>query len=138
MLNAITIQGRCVADPELKSTQQGMSVATVTVAVDRDFADIEREADFINVVAWRKSGEFLARNFQKGKMIVVSGRLQSRKWQDRDGNNRINWEVVAENIYFCGDKKKSDNAETPYTGKPSRVDASTFEDLPDDSSELPF
>ena len=136
MLNAITIQGRCVADPELKSTQQGTSVATVTVAVDRDFADTERETDFINVVAWRKSGEFLARNFQKGKMIVVSGRLQSRKWQDRDGNNRVNWEVVAENIYFCGDKKKTE--EGTFTGKPARVDASTFEDLPGGEDGLPF
>lgn len=102
MLNHISIQGRCVADPELRTTTSGTEVATVTVAVERDYSgdSNKREVDFISVVAWKHNALFLSRYFHKGSMIVVSGRLQSRKWQDRDGNNRTSWEVNADSVYF--------------------------------------
>ena len=100
MLNHITIMGRLTRDPELRHTQSNTPVASFTVAVDRDFSGRdggEKQTDFIDCVAWRQTGEFVSKYFRKGSMIVVSGRLQSRKWQDRDGNNRTNWEVVAYN-----------------------------------------
>ena len=115
MLNHITIMGRLVRDPELRSTQSGVSVASFTVAVDRDFGGRdggEKQTDFIDCVAWRQTGEFVSKYFRKGSMIVVSGRLQSRKWQDRDGNNRTNWEVNADNVYFGESRRDSDSGRT--------------------------
>ena len=112
MLNHIVIMGRLVQDPVLRTTQSGVNVASFTVAVDRDFAGrdgSDRQTDFIDCVAWRQTGEFVSKYFQKGRMIVVSGRLQSRKWQDRDGNNRTNWEIQADNVYF-GDSNPSGQA----------------------------
>ena len=112
MLNHITIMGRLVRDPELRSTQSGTSVASFTVAVDRDFGGRdggEKQTDFIDCVAWRQTGEFVSKYFHKGSMIVVSGKLQSRKWQDREGNNRTNWEVVADNVYF-GEGRRDNNS----------------------------
>ena len=103
MLNHIVIMGRLTRDPELRTTQGGVNVASFSVAVERDFGSRdggERQTDFIDCVAWRQTGEFVSRYFRKGSMIVVSGRLQSRKWQDRDGNNRTNWEISADNVYF--------------------------------------
>ncbi|MBQ2959887.1 MAG: single-stranded DNA-binding protein, partial [Oscillospiraceae bacterium] len=114
MLNHITIMGRLVRDPELRSTQSGTSVASFTVAVDRDFGGRdggEKQTDFIDCVAWRQTGEFVSKYFRKGSMIVVSGRLQSRKWQDREGNNRTNWEVVADNVYF-GESSRRDGGDS--------------------------
>lgn len=107
MLNRIDIAGRLTADPELKNTQSGVSVTSFTLAVDRDFKSQngEREADFIPVVAWKQTAEFITKYFSKGDMAIVSGRLQSRRWTDRDGNNRTAIEIVAENVYFCGPKK---------------------------------
>lgn len=109
MLNHIDIMGRCTKDPELRTTVSGLSVATVTIACDRDFPDKSgnRDTDFVNVVAWRGTGEFLSKYFSKGSQIVVSGRLQSRDWTDKNGSKRTEWEVLADNIYFCGDKKGS-------------------------------
>ena len=112
MLNHITIMGRLTRDPELRSTQTGTNVASFTVAVDRDFGGRdggEKQTDFIDCVAWRQTGEFVSKYFHKGSMIVVSGKLQSRKWQDRDGNNRTNWEVVADNVYF-GESRRDNNS----------------------------
>lgn len=109
MLNHIVIMGRLTRDVELRSTQSGVNVASFTVAVDRDFGGRdggERQTDFIDCTAWRQTGEFAAKYFHKGSMIVVSGRLQSRKWQDKDNNARISWEILAENVYF-GDSAKS-------------------------------
>ena len=109
MLNHIVIMGRLTRDPELRSTQSGVSVASFTVAVDRDFGGRdggEKQTDFIDCVAWRQTGEFVSKYFHKGSMIVVSGRLQSRKWQDREGNNRTNWEIQADNVYF-GESRSS-------------------------------
>lgn len=98
MLNTISIMGRLTAEPELRTTQNGTSVASFTVAVERDTKD--KETDFISCVAWRQTGEFVSKYFHKGSMIVVSGRLQSRKWRDRDNNSRVNWEVNADSVYF--------------------------------------
>lgn len=107
MLNHIDIMGRLVRDPELRYTQSGIAVASLTLAVDRDYAgkDGEKETDFIDVVAWRHTAEFAANYFTKGRMAVVSGRLQIRPWEDKEGNKRKAAEVVAASIYF-GDSKK--------------------------------
>ncbi len=108
MLNNIIIMGRLTRDPELRYTQSGLPVASYTVAVDRDYSQGQRqETDFIDCVAWRQGAEFIAKYFNKGQMIVVEGRLQSRKWTDRDGNNRISWEILANHNYF-GEPKRSD------------------------------
>ena len=111
MLNHITIMGRLVRDPELRRTGNGTAVTNFSVAVDRDFSSKdggEKETDFIDCVAWRNTGEFVSKYFTKGSMIVVSGRLQIRKWQDKDGNNRYSAEIVADNCYF-GESKRGDS-----------------------------
>ena len=110
MLNHITIMGRLVRDPELRRTGSGIAVASFTVAVDRDFGGRdggEKETDFIDCVAWRQTGDFVSKYFTKGRMIVVSGRLQIRSWTDNDGNKRRTAEVVADNCYF-GDSKRDE------------------------------
>lgn len=157
MLNKIFLQGRLVADPELRHTTSGVPVASLRLAVDRDFKDKEtgeKKADFINVVAWRSTAEFVSRYFSKGRMAVVEGRLQMRDYNDREGNRRIAAEVVADNIYF-GDSKKdaqggsyggesygnySKAASAPaapaYPVSPS--DGNQFAELSDDDGELPF
>ena len=108
MLNHITIMGRLTRDPELRVTGSGISVANFSVAVDRDFSGKdsgEKETDFIDCTAWRKTAEFVAKHFTKGRMIVVSGRLQINSYTDKDGNKRRSAVVVADNCYF-GDSKK--------------------------------
>ena len=115
MLNKIFLQGRLVADPEMRHTPSGVAVASLRLAVDRDFKDKEtgeKKADFINVVAWRSTAEFVSRYFTKGRMAVVEGRLQIRDYTDRDGNKRTAAEVVADNVYF-GDSKRDAEAATP-------------------------
>ena len=131
MLNRITIMGRMTRDPELRRTGSGIAVASFTLSVDRDFSSKdsgEKETDFIDCVAWRQSGEFVSKYFSKGRMAVVSGRLQIRNWEDNDGNKRRTAEVVADNVYFCDSKK--DNA--PAT------DNGNFAMLTDNDSDLPF
>ena len=117
MLNHIVIMGRLTRDPELRRTGSGVAVASFTVAVDRDFGGRdggEKETDFIDCVAWRQTGEFVSKYFTKGRMIVVSGRLQVRSWTDKDGNKRRTAEVVADNVYF-GDSKR-DEGGSSYGG----------------------
>ena len=108
MLNHIVLMGRLTRDPELRRTGTGIPVASFSLAVDRDFGGNretgERETDFIDIVAWRNTAEFVSKYFTKGRMAVVSGRLQIRVWKDKDGNNRRSAEVVADNVYF-GDSK---------------------------------
>ena len=119
MLNHITIMGRLVRDPELRRTGSGIAVASFTVAVDRDFGGRdggEKETDFIDCVAWRQTGEFVSKYFTKGRMIVVSGRLQIRSWTDKEGNKRRTAEVVADNCYFGDSKRDSDNSGSSYGG----------------------
>ena len=118
MLNHITIMGRLTRDPELRRTGSGIAVASFTVAVDRDFGGRdggERETDFIVCVAWRQTGEFVSKYFTKGSMIVVSGRLQIRNWNDKEGNKRRSAEVVADNVYF-GESKRSSESNSSYGG----------------------
>ena len=118
MLNHIVIMGRLTRDPELRRTGSGIAVASFSVAVDRDFGGRdggEKETDFIDCVAWRQTGEFVSKYFTKGRMIVVSGRLQIRSWTDKDGNKRRTAEVVADNVYF-GDSKRENDGGNAYGG----------------------
>lgn len=111
MLNHIVIMGRLTRDPELRYTGSNIPVASFTVAVDRDYGNREsgeKQTDFINCVAWRSTGEFVSKYFQKGSMIVVSGRLQIRDYTDRDGNKRTAAEIVADNVYFGESKRRDD------------------------------
>ncbi len=164
MLNHITIMGRLTRDPELRRTGSGVAVASFTVAVDRDFGGRdggEKETDFIDCVAWRQTGEFVSKYFTKGRMIVVSGRLQIRNWTDKDGNKRRTAEVVADNCYF-GDSKRDSDGGSSYGGNayggnsyggssysapapsyggysaPAGAPASDFAMLEDDDAQLPF
>lgn len=136
MLNHITIMGRLTRDPELKTTAGGVSVSSFSVAVERDFKDPEtglKGVDFIDVVAWRHTAEFVCKYFAKGRVAVVSGRLQVRNWVDKDGNKRKSAEIVAENVYF-GDSKKSEDAAPAYDG-PAPLEQMAGEDEMDG---LPF
>lgn len=116
MLNVVALMGRLVADPELKTTQSGNSVCTFRVAVDRSFVSQgeERKADFITVTAWRKTAEFVSKYFQKGSMISVQGRLETRQYQDKNGNNRTATEVLAAEVGFCGPKAADKPATASY------------------------
>jgi single-strand DNA-binding protein len=152
MLNHIIIMGRLTRDPELRRTGSGVAVASFTIAVDRDFSPKdggERETDFIDCVAWRQTGEFVSKYFQKGRMAVVSGRLQIRSWTDKDGNKRKTAEIVTDNAYFGESKKKSESTQpngNPYYGAFSSGYAtpsyptppSDFAMLEDDDAVLPF
>ena len=167
MLNKIFLQGRLVADPELRHTQNGVAVASFRLAVDRDFKDREtgeRKADFINVVAWRQTGEFVSRFLSKGRMAIVEGKLQTRDYTDRDGNKRYATEVVADIVYFGDSRRDGEGGYTPAPtggrgfGSPSAGDfgapvgnypssgggysaapaVDQFADLTDDDGELPF
>ena len=158
MLNHIVIMGRLTRDPELRYTQAQVPVASFTVAVDRDFGGRdggEKQTDFIDCSAWRQTGEFVSKYFRKGSMIVVSGRLQSRKWQDRDGNNRTNWEVSADNVYFGESRRRDDDGRDSYGGNnysannsgnsydsnrgaSAPAQSNPFTELGDDDGELPF
>lgn len=121
MLNKITIMGRLCADPELRRTQNGISVCNARIAVERDYADGsgERVTDFFDVVAWRGVAEFLCDYIGKGRKVVLDGRLQTREWADREGNKRISVEIVAESAYFA-DSKPADFADSKPVekGKP--------------------
>lgn len=157
MLNKIFLQGRLVSDPELRHTPSGVAVASFRLAVDRDFKAKEtgeRQADFINIVAWRQTGEFVSRYFTKGRMAVVEGRLQMRDYTDREGNKRTAAEVVADNVYFGDSRRDAESggyaapapaptASSPYSPTPSSGYAAApvadqFAELSDDDGELPF
>lgn len=140
MLNTITIMGRMVRDPELRRTGSGIAVASFTLAVDRDFADKqsgEKETDFIECVAWRNTAEFVSKYFTKGRMAVVSGRLQVRKWQNKDGENRYTTEVVAENVYF-GDSKKETSGGESYGQTGGHPAPTNFAVIDEEDEKLPF
>lgn len=120
MLNRITMTGRLVRDPELRTTPTGASVCTVTIACERDFAKAgeQREADFMDVVCWNGRAEFVSRYFGKGQMLTVDGRLQSRKWTDKSNQNRVTWEIIAESIYFGESRRQDDNSAPAASGVP--------------------
>ena len=108
-INKVILMGRITKDLEKKTTPSGVSVLNTTIAVDRDFKNgDEKETDFVDVVFWRHNADFLERYSGKGRMIVVEGQLQSRKWQDKDGNNRVSWGVQAQNVYFADSKRNED------------------------------
>ena len=130
MLNRIVVMGRCGKDPEIRMTQKGTSVASVTLAVDRDYsADQNKETDWIDVVAFGKTAEFVEKYFSKGQMAVVTGRLQIRNWEDKEGNKRRSAEILADHVYF-GEGKK-DRAET-YEPQ------GEFNEITGDDPDLPF
>ena len=133
MLNKIFIMGRLTRDPELRRTQSGTPVTSFSLAVDRDFKSQsgEKETDFVDIVAWRSTADFVSKFFTKGRMAVVEGRLQLRDWKDKDGNNRRSAEVVAEHVYF-GDSKQRSESETPSA-------SGDFREIPEEEKEeLPF
>ena len=157
MLNHITIMGRLTRDPELRRTGSGIAVASFTIAVDRDYSGKdggEKETDFIDCVAWRQTGEFVSKYFTKGRMAVVSGRLQIRKWQNKDGENRYSTEVVADHVYFGDSKKEASGGESygnSYGGygqqggynasnyhAPAYPEPGEYPELTDDDGQLPF
>lgn len=139
MLNRIILMGRLTRDPELRHTQQGTAVASFSLAVDRDVKgrDGEKATDFIDIVAWRSTAEFVSKYFAKGRMAVVDGRLQVRDFTDRDGNKRRTAEVVAENVYF-GDSKKEDPLNQFTREHPETVANNQFAEMADDDGESPF
>ena len=154
MLNRIIVMGRLARDPELRRTQAGVPVASFRLAVDRDFRDKstgERATDWIDVVAWRQTAEFVSRYFSKGRMAVVEGRLQIRDWTDKEGNKRRSAEVIADNVYF-GDSKREGGSggqesysggyggySAPAGGYPAQPDPdSEFAELTTDDGNLPF
>lgn len=129
MLNKIIIMGRLTRDPELRQTDSGLSVASFTLACDRDFAaqGAEKETDFVDIVAWRSTADFISKYFSKGRMAVVSGRLQIRNWQDKEGNKRRSAEIVVDNVYFGDSKRDSAQQSAPQE----------FQALPD-TTPVPF
>ena len=151
MLNHIVVMGRLTRDPELRYTQSQLPVTSFSVACDRDFGGRdggERQTDFIDVVAWRSTAEFVSKYFTKGSMAVVSGRLQIRDWTDREGNKRRSAEIVADNVYFGESKRSREEngsyranapaAESSYRGFDETPAASAFSELSDTDGELPF
>ncbi len=148
MLNNAVIMGRLVADPELRTTGSGISVTSFTVAVDRRFSrqGEERQADFIDIIAWRQTAEFVCKYFRKGSMIAIQGYIQTRMYEDKNGNKRKAVEIVADNVSFCGSKNESNNGSS-YTRDDSFVNAQPapsystadegdFKEIPED--DLPF
>jgi single-strand DNA-binding protein len=171
MLNKVILMGRLTRDPELRYTQSNIPVASFSLAVDRAFkgkGEQQQTTDFIDVVAWRSTAEFVSKWFTKGRMMAVVGTLQVRNWQDKDGNNRKSTEVVADEVSFCGDGKRTDGDEgrfaapsqggSPFSAREERsfgdrsfndrapqeksfgggLPASDFEEISDDDDELPF
>ena len=133
--------GRLVADPELRQTPNGVSVITFTVAVDRNYSrDRERQTDFIDVVAWRQTAEFVSKYFSKGKMIIVEGSIQTRSYEDRNGNKRRAVEVVADNVQFGESKSAGGSQQGPPEPAVSYAsgDVGDFSEMSSDSDDLPF
>ena len=151
MLNVVAIMGRLVADPELRTTQSGINVVSFRIACDRNFArqGEQRQADFIDIVAWRQQAEFVSKYFQKGSLIAIEGSLQTRQYQDKNGNNRTAVEVVANNINFAGPKSNNQGGGSYQNAAPARpaaveaapsYSAGNADDFAviDDSDDLPF
>ena len=148
MLNTAIIMGRLTADPELRTTNTGIAVTTFTVAVDRRYqkAGEEKQTDFINVVAWRQTAEFVSRYFQKGSMIAVRGSILTRRYEDNNGNKRTAVEIVADEVSFCGSKAETGTGSRQVMEQPARTQpaasfatgsADDFEEIPV-SDDLPF
>lgn len=130
MINNVVLMGRITATPELKTTTSGTEVCSFSVAVERNYAKKgdERETDFINIVTWRGTAKFVSTYFQKGDMIAVQGEIQTRKYEDKNGNKRTAFEVVAQNVSFCGGKKQESNE--------NKGVLTDFEELKNEDSEI--
>ena len=148
MLNHIVLMGRLTRDPERRHTGSGLAVASFSLAVDRDYKGQsgEKETDFVDIVAWRSTADFVSKFFTKGRMAVVEGRLQLRDWTDKDGGKRRSAEVVADNVYF-GDSKRDGGDSSGYSAAPAYKNAapsnfnaggSDFAEIGEDDGELPF
>lgn len=140
MLNTVIIMGRLTRDPEMRTTQSGVAVASFTLAVDRDFGGrdgAEKQTDFIDCTAWRHSAEFVSKYFAKGSMAVVKGRLQIDNYTDNDGNKRKSAKVIADNIYF-GESKKNGGQNSQQNGEEITPASAGFVPVEVDDSELPF
>lgn len=137
MLNKITIMGRLTRDPELRRTQSDVSIVSFCIACDRDFKKEDKQTDFIDVVAWRQTADFVSKFFTKGRMAVIDGRLQIREWTDKDGNKRKTAEILADSVYF-GVSKKEASASSESGGQYDASNQGQFAELTDDSDELPF
>ena len=141
MLNKIIIMGRLVRDPELRRTGSGTAVTSFSLACDRDFKSQsgEKETDFIEVVAWKNTAEFVSKYFSKGRMAVVEGRLQIRDWTDKSGNKRITAEVVADNVYFADSKRSesNDNQKENFNALSGRL-SDDFVPISEEDGEIPF
>jgi single-strand DNA-binding protein len=149
MLNVAVLMGRCVADPELRHTTNDISVTSFTIAIDRSFQKQgeDRQADFIDIVAWRQTADFVVKYFHKGSMIAVQGEIQTRSYTDKDGNKRKAFEIVADKVSFCGSKNESGGSSSPVpstAAAPAPAYApqyaqpgSDFEEVPG-SDDLPF
>lgn len=142
MLNSVALQGRLVADPELKTTQTGKSVCRFRIACERSYAPAgqQRQADFIDIVAWQHTAEFVCKYFAKGSMIVIDGSIQTRQYQDKNGNNRTATEVVANGIHFAGSKTAPSPGGARQNDPPVAVPEADEDDFRvlDDSDDLPF
>lgn len=149
MLNQVVLMGRLTRDPELRRTPSDISVVRFSLAVDRDFSSRdsggEKQTDFIDIVAWRNTAEFVSKYFFKGQLAAVSGRLQIRDWTDKEGVKRRSAEVVADNVYFAEAKKSREDSGSPYQNAgafkaptPFDSDSSGFAALDDDDGDLPF
>ena len=144
MLNCVTLMGRLTADPEVRTTTTGKSVCTFSIAVDRSFARAgeQRQTDFINIVAWENTATFISRYFAKGSMIAIQGSIQTRSYEDKNGNKRTAFEVIAREVSFCGSKSETGSV-APVAAAPAQTPAyqtavpSDFEEI-DDDEDLPF
>ena len=140
MFNLVVLTGRLTADPELKTTPNGVSVTTFSIAVNRNYrAGEEQQTDFINIVAWRQRAEFITKYFKKGSMIGIEGSIQTRRYQDKNGNNRTAFEVVVNNAQFV--ESKRDGASASADSEPaafSNADASDFSEIGGMDDDLPF
>lgn len=140
MLNRIILMGRLTHDPELKYTPQNVAVCTVTLAVERAFArqGEQRETDFIDVVCWRNTAEFVSKYFRKGLLVAVEGRLQSRKWKDKFEQNRVSFEVVADNVYFAERAEKPESGYDRVMNEADRYGVPTIPDYGEYDDDTPF
>ena len=149
MLNKVILMGRLTADPEHKQTPNGVSVTSFSIAVDRNFTgkDGTKQTDFINIVAWRNTADFICRFFTKGRMIAIEGSLQSRNYEDKNGNKRTAFEVVADQVYFADSKQSNNDRQAASFPTPDAFDEPAkgssfsigdFEEIDTDDSELPF
>ena len=138
-LNVVALMGRLTRAPEMRKTPQGVSVATFTVAVDRSFVKQgeDRQADFIDIVCWRNTAEFVCKYFQKGSMIALNGSIQTRTYQDKNGNNRKAFEIVAYNVHFAGAKTPAEKVQTGFEHDLDMSPGDDFEVISDDE-DLPF